>query len=313
MPWKCDKCSYSLNTDDDERCAICHQPNPDRSDESINSNRGSKPSREKLTSADTNETSRGQRVNPNEPDIHTTQPSNNHNNIDQSQNHQGDISIFSGPSSPSGPSNPSDNSIPEQEQLPSDNPNGGNILRGRVSHLDLRDERPPVNIYRTLSWVLITIMVIIPFGTFFILSGLVSLAFAIIGFQTLSQLFNPITWTHTLTEMVEVVVLRRFRSDDRVPIFRGMVEDRNNQEYSFLMYGPLQSGNLIIGQVIELNGQWQNGSFLVQNGNDLDTGAAIISSYRNPWRVIFFSLLSFMAILGVLLLLNWNHIQNSMG
>ena len=307
MPWKCDNCNYTLNIDADERCVICNNPISDRINESIHSNKGVIPS---IEEAPRDDTSQEQRVNFADSDILLTRFSSNHNNDAQPQNHQGNINMFSGPSSPS---NPSDNYVVKPERLSSDNPNGGNILRGRVSHLDLRDERPPVNIYRTLSWVLITIMVIIPFGTFFILSGLVSLAFAIIGFQTLSQLFNPITWTHTLTEMVEVVVLRRFRSDDRIPIFRGMVEDRNNQEYSFLLYGPLQSGNLFVGQLIEFNGQWQNGSFFVQNGNDLNTNAAITSSYRNPWRAIFFSLLGFTAILGVLLLLNWNHIQNTMG
>jgi hypothetical protein len=157
-----------------------------------------------------------------------------------------------------------------------------------------------------LIWILISV----PFGVLFVCAAIISLSFAIIGFQTLSQFFNPLTWTLAITEIVEVIVLRRFRSDDRIPIFRGMIEDRNSREHSFMILGPLHRGNIFVGQNIELTGQWHRGSFIARNGVDLTTSAEITSAYRDPWRGIFCAVLCLEALLGLLLLVNWQNIMD---
>lgn len=156
------------------------------------------------------------------------------------------------------------------------------FLEGRINHVERQDEKPPLDIYNILSKVLLFILIGIPFITLFICFGFISLAFAVIGFHAVSQLFNPIIWTTTIAELLEVLVLRRIRGTDTVPIYRGMVEDKNNQEYSFWFRGPIKSGNLIIGHKVKLIGNWRGGTYFVKNGFDLDINSDITSRYRNP-------------------------------
>jgi hypothetical protein len=192
----------------------------------------------------------------------------------------------------------------------SPNNQGRNILQGRISHIEQRDERPPTNIFRIFSWILIWLYILVPFCVLFVGSWIISLSFAIIGFQTLSQFFNPLIWTLALAELLEVVVLRRLRSDDKIPVMRGMIVDSENQEHFFIMYGPLQRGHIIEGQNIRLTGRWDRGSFIAREGLDLTTRAEIRTSYRNRWQGIFYFLFCLAISTGFLLFINWNFIEN---
>ena len=111
-------------------------------------------------------------------------------------------------------------------------------------------------LYGILARIMIGFLVFIPYATLFILSGILSFLFAVIGFASLSQLFNPIIWTTSLFELLEVMVLRHLRGTIPLPIYRGMVEDNLGREYAFMLKGPLNLGNLVLGHHV---GLWENG------------------------------------------------------
>jgi len=94
-------------------------------------------------------------------------------------------------------------------------------------------------------------------------------------------------------------VLRRMSRIDSFPVYRGMVEDNNGREYTFMLRGPLDLGNLMIGHHVRLSGEWRQGTFIARQGSDLTTETAIISGYRNPWRIIFFIVLCLEVMLGL--------------
>lgn len=178
-------------------------------------------------------------------------------------------------------------------------------IEGRISHLECHDERPDRNIYRSLSYVLFGLLFFIPFSLTFLISGMISLSFAVIGFSSLSHLFNPVTWSIAVFEMMEILVLRRIGQSNLTPVYRGIVEDVGYQPFNFRMRGPLRMGNLIAGHLVRLSGRWERGTLLVQEGTDITTNAAIVSDHRNPWQVLFYilSVLNGAMILGLLIVL----------
>ena len=176
---------------------------------------------------------------------------------------------------------------------------GRDILEGRISHLERYDEKPPLDAFNIASKIMIGILIAVPFIFLFVCSGIISLVFAVTGFHALSQLFNPIIWTTAIAELLEILVLRRIRGTDTVPVYRGMIEDANSREHAFWFRGPVKSGNLIVSHNVRLSGKWQGGTFLVQHGADLDSNSDILSRYRNPWKYIFFILLAIYLALGI--------------
>ena len=174
-----------------------------------------------------------------------------------------------------------------------------NTLDGRISHVERQDERPRTDVYKVMASILIGILVLIPYVMLFLISGMLSFVFAFIGFSSLSQLFNPIIWTTSSFELLEVLVLRRISRSDSLPVYRGMVEDNNGREYAFMLRGPLDLGNLVMGHHVRLLGEWRQGTFIARQGSDLTTETAIVSGYRNPWRIIFFVVLGLEVMLGL--------------
>ena len=172
-------------------------------------------------------------------------------------------------------------------------------LEGRITHIERHDEKPAPNFFSVVSKILIGILIIVPYLAIFMVSAILSLSFAILGYPSISQLFNPIIWTTTIMELMEVIVLRRMKGTDTVPIFRGMVEDHNSQEYAFWFRGPIRSGNLVVGHNVRLRGRWGRGTFMTQNGNDLTSNSEILSSYRNLWPYIFIALVIIYILLGL--------------
>ena len=184
-------------------------------------------------------------------------------------------------------------------QVLKNQPSSVSLLEGRISHIERNDEIPQRDIFRILAKLLIGILFLIPYMGLFITTACFSFVFAIIGFRSLSQLFNPFIWSTSIFELLEIIVLRRIKGTDTVPIYRGMVEDTNSQEYSFIFRGPMRAGNLVAGHNVRLFGQRERGTFVTQNGMDMTSNSEIISDYRNPWRLIFYFILALYIIIGL--------------
>ena len=170
------------------------------------------------------------------------------------------------------------------------------ILEGRIILIQRVEERPPRNLYRSFSKTIILFVLSPIYISAFILSLSFFIAFAILRFSTIAQLFNPITWTGTFLELFEVLVLRRRGAPANLVVYRGMVRNDENRSYAFVMYGNLIAGNLIEGHRVRFSGDWRErrtdrGTFFVAEGHDLETGAQITTSHGNPWRAVFFILL----------------------
>ena len=174
-----------------------------------------------------------------------------------------------------------------------------NVLIGRITHLERNDERTPVNIYRSLSRLMIGILIAIPYAIFFVALGVISLFFGILGIHSLSQLFNPIIWTSSIFRVMEVFLLRNIRGSDTLPVYRGTIEDASGIEQHFMIRGPLIGGNLIVGSRVRMTGKWQNGTLYALYGEDTSSQTAIRTSYSDPWKIIFFVLLTLYVALGL--------------
>ena len=148
---------------------------------------------------------------------------------------------------PSGQPRPAEpTGVPPAGQSPSI-PSSENTIYGKISHIERHDERPRTDVYRVLARILISILVFIPYAVFFVVFGLLSFAFAFLGFSGLSQLLNPLIWTTSLFEFLEVIVLRRIHRTDVFPVYRGLIEDQTGRENTFVFRGPLALGNLVEG------------------------------------------------------------------
>jgi hypothetical protein len=145
-----------------------------------------------------------------------------------------------------------------------------------------------------------TIFVLPVFVTFGLASLALSLTFAILGFQALSSLFNPVSWMTAIFEFMEVFVLGQLQRSSQHTVFRGLVRDDSDRTFAFYLHGVLRSGLLVDGHRVRLFGEWrrcnrrnetERGTFFVSRGDDLTTGSSIIS-FRNGWRPVFFVLLA---------------------
>jgi len=188
-----------------------------------------------------------------------------------------------------------------------------NTISGRISHLERHDEAPPVNVYGVLARILIILLVLVPYGILFVFSAVLAFAFAFLGFPSLSQLFNPIIWTTSMFELLEVIVLRRIRGVNTVPVYRGSVEDNQGRERAFMFRGPLNSANMVLGHHVTLSGKWERDTFMIRRGRDHTTNAVITSGYRNPWRAAFFVVLFLHIFFWLTVCANWGEILTRLG
>lgn len=173
------------------------------------------------------------------------------------------------------------------------------MLEGQISHLERHDERPPTDFYRVVSRILIGLVLFVPYCVLFTVSGIISFVFAFLGFSSLTQLFNPIIWTTSIFELLEVIALGRIRETDTMPVYRGMIEDSSSREYAFIMRGPLNLGNLVVGHHVRFTGKDQRGTFIVQTGTDLTANGMILSSYHNPWKIVLVIVFCFYGVLAI--------------
>lgn len=185
-----------------------------------------------------------------------------------------------------------------------------NILEGRLSHVERHEEQPERGVYQILSYLLLFFCFGLPYGVLFLLSGIFSFSLIVLGFPNVAAVFNPVSWTHFISEMLEVVFLRRIGLNTMVPVYRGMIQLASGNDVHFQFLGPLRLGNLIQGQRVRFQGRMAGGNFIAESGFDLDTSARIRSGYRNPWPMIFVFLLVMsgsMVTYGYLML--WPQIQ----
>ena len=187
---------------------------------------------------------------------------------------------------------------------------GGDTLRpipleGVVTLVQRTEEEPPHNWYRTLSKGIMTIFLLPVVLTFGFASLALSIGFAIIGFQALSSIFNPVSWLTALFEFMEVFVLGRLQRSSQHTVYRGLVRDAGDRVFAFYLHGVLRSGLLVDGHKVRLFGKWrranrgetERGTLFVSRGEDLTTGSNL-TSCRNGWRPVFFVLLAI--LFGVL-------------
>jgi hypothetical protein len=186
---------------------------------------------------------------------------------------------------------------PARPAATADNPRqpdaiNSNVLEGRLSHVERHDERPTKSVFQILSYLLLFFCFGLPYGVLFLLSGIFSFSLIILGFSNVAAVFNPVSWTHFISEMLEVVFLRRIGLNSMVPIYRGMIQLASGNDVHFQFFGPLRLGNLIQGHRIRFQGRMQGGNFVARSGVDLDTSAEISSGHRDPWPIIFAFLLA---------------------
>ncbi|GKT09139.1 hypothetical protein [Desulforhabdus sp. TSK] len=183
-------------------------------------------------------------------------------------------------------------------------------VRGRISHMERFDEPPPPNVYRTLSCLILSLLFGVPIMAVSLLLGIISLAFAIIGFAAISRLFNPYAFIMTIWHIIEIFVLGGIGRTDTIPVYRGMVETLQGEEQQFLFHGPIEYGNLVVGHHVRLTGTWREGTWLVAEGYDETVRSAITTRFRNRWRVFFFVLLF---VLLAVVISGWIFYSNSHG
>ena len=277
MAITCTYCGYAYNSDDAENCAICNTSFQSVSEPPLNNTHYND-----LQQSTTDELTQTSTVRP---------PLMNQRIEMTGQNE-------------------SASSVNRASEL---RPGGCNVLEGRISHIERNDERPPMDMFRFLSKLLIGIVCFIPFIGLFLISGGFSLTFAIIGFRSLSQLFNPVVWSTSIFELLELLVLRNVRGNDTVPIYRGMIEDMNDQEHAFIFRGPIRSGNIVVGHNVRLSGQRDRGTFITQMGMDLTSRSEIISTYRNPWQFILCVMVILYIVGGLWVYMNLSTIKGYFG
>jgi len=179
-----------------------------------------------------------------------------------------------------------------------------NRLAGRLTKVERYDERSPLGVFKTLSLILIWLAILVPYSILFVVTGIMSFIFMVLRFSTLADLFNPVNWTSGILRVWEILVLRRIRGTDTTPVYRGMVEDQHGQPCPFVLLGPLDLGNLVEGHDVEFSGRRCGGTFRVKKGYDLTSRSEITSAYRNPWKVIFFIMMTIYLVAGVWLIFN---------
>ena len=147
--------------------------------------------------------------------------------------------------------------------------------------------------------MLIGLLLFIPLSGLFFVFLIISITFGILRFRSLSQLFNPFHIAVTFFELAEIFVLRSIRGTDTIPVFRGTIEARDGNLYSFQMLGTLNHGQFVTGHHIRLEGDFRKGTFHAKKAYDTTTRSAITTRYRNPWRTVFYLILCIYVVLGI--------------
>ncbi len=294
MSVSCPSCGFALNKKNDSRCVICHNPLPCGAGQS-NAQNGRMDSREDPPRDDPWQSP---------PDMSGPGASRESGSAmsDSADPWQGE------PARPE-PRPPIRNDRDLQPEAETCQTGGG--LNGRISHLERYDEAPMFDGYRLTSRCMIFLILFIPYLLLFLTTGALSLVFAVIGFGGIARIFNPIAWSTTILELLEIFALRRVSGAHTVPIYRGMVEDEQSRLYAFMLQGPLAGGNLVLGHQVEFSGNSSRGTFIVSQGRDITTQNDIVIRGRLKWRIILCMTLAIYCFVGYGVYSHWGQINSS--
>lgn len=176
----------------------------------------------------------------------------------------------------------------------------GTVLEGRMTHVERNEEKISADFFEIAGKIIIGFNVVITFFFLFFFLILVCIVTSAFGFRNLTYIFNPMHWIRWVFYLIESIFGRRPVNRDTVPVYRGLIEHRSGQDCSFMMRGPIIGSNLIVGHQFRFEGEWEDGVFLIRQGINLSTSAAVSSGYRNPWKPIFIFILILYAIIFII-------------
>jgi len=169
-------------------------------------------------------------------------------------------------------------------------------IEGCVTHVEARDERPPRSKFYYLSaflafflglsvargsfnWFIFLILESFPLLLILVIAlaflGAVGMFVSIVMMPLGAVVNGLISW-----------LLRGKSPRDAWPLYRGSLQDEQDDELGFVIRGPL-SGNLFAGNRVVLEGRWKQGTFEARGGWNMTTDSRIRSEYMDSWKIVF--------------------------
>ena len=174
-----------------------------------------------------------------------------------------------------------------------------NQLIGRVTWIENAMENVDFNVYKFCTQLSLFLLFIPLLALIFVISTALWIAFAILGFRSLSRDVSPFNIANTLNSfgILIAVVFPRLPQRNQVPVFRLTIQT-DQGERPALVKGEMTSGTFRMGDEIELTGEWRRGTLIVKNGynRSLQTSIAIRGDY---WMYGFLFVLSLFALIGI--------------
>lgn len=155
--------------------------------------------------------------------------------------------------------------------------------------------------YRFLSQIILMVVTVPLFATIFAVSFVLWIALAILGFSTLSRTLSPFNLVSTVSSFgtLIAIVFPRVPRCNQVTAIRLTVKN-SNCESAVLIKGQLISGTFRKGDDVQLVGEWRNGTMVVQSGINRTLNTAI-SLRRHYWNVVFWSLVSILFVIMLIM------------
>lgn len=159
----------------------------------------------------------------------------------------------------------------------------GDLHTGTVLSVDAsRQIAEPFNVWRALTLGLLGLL-FLPFVFAFgaVLLG-VSVVFALFGLHRLAAAVNPFNWL-TLWRMI-IPQRGPTSAAAMVPMMTARLRLQGGQELSLRFEGHLVSGDLTVGDTLEVDGIFRAGTLYVRAGFNHSTGARVAFE-PNRWKV----------------------------
>lgn len=201
---------------------------------------------------------------------------------------------------------------PEQVQSRQVNETAQNIrtiteiqLIGRITWTENTTENVDFNYYRFFSQLILFLMFLPLLVVIFAISFVLWITLAILGFGTLSRDVSPFNIANTINSfgILLAVIFPRVPQRNQVPCVRMTIQSSNGERPA-LIKGELISGTFRRGDEIELNGEWRNGTLIMQRGYNRTLNTSIMLR-RDHWRFILIGLLGLLTTVLILILVNY--------
>lgn len=174
-----------------------------------------------------------------------------------------------------------------------------NRLSGRVTWIETSTENVDFNWCQFLTQLFLFIMFLPLLALAFAASTVLWIALAILGFSSLSREVSPFNIANTMNSfgILLAIIFPRIPQRNQVPAFRFTVQNDQGERAAFIK-GEMTSGTFRKGDELELDGEWRNGTLIVQRGynRSLQTSIEIRGDY---WRF------ALMAVLGLIIILTF--------